>query len=69
MQLFDDLPKGQQPNLVDLVSTGNKKAVLDYLRSLKKQEFTEEVSKAGYVLISFKHGKMAVIEFVMRQLN
>ena len=68
MQLFDELPDEQQPTFVGLVSTGDKKAVFDYLRALNKQEFIEEVSKAGYSLISFKHGKMAVIDFVMRQI-
>ena len=68
MQLFDNLPDEQQPTFVGLVSAGDKKAVFDYLLDLNKQEFIEEVSKAGYSLISFKHGKMAVINFVMRQI-
>ena len=68
MQLFDDLPDVQQPTFVGLVSAGDKKAVFDYLRVLKKNEFIEEVGKAGYSLISFKHGKMAVIDFVILQI-
>ena len=68
MQLFDELPDEQWPTFVELVSIGDKKAIFSYLRSLNKQEFIEEVSKAGYSLISFKHGKMAVIDFIMRQI-
>lgn len=68
MQLFDDLPDADVPNLKDLVSAGDKKMVFDYLRNLDKHDFIEEVSLAGYSLISHKHGKMAVIDNVMRQI-
>ena len=67
MPLFDELPEEQQPKLLDLLSSGSKKAAFDYLRSLNKQDFIEEVNKAGYSLISFQYGKMTVIDFVMRQ--
>ncbi|PCJ88323.1 MAG: hypothetical protein COA54_03395 [Thiotrichaceae bacterium] len=68
MQLFDDLPDVDVQNLKDLVFTGDKKVVFDYLRNLKKDDFIEEVSLAGYSLISHRHGKMTVIDFVMRQI-
>jgi len=68
MQLFDDLPDVEVPNLKDLVSTGDKKAVFDYLRNLDKHDFIEEVSLEGYSLISHKHGKMVVIDYVMQQI-
>jgi len=69
MQLFDELPGVDEPNLKDLVSAGNRKAVFDYLRNLDKNAFIEEVSLAGFSLISHKHGKMAVIDFVMGQIK
>jgi len=69
MQLFAELPGVDEPNLKDLVSAGNRKAVFGYLRNLDKNEFIEEVSLAGYALISHKHGKMAVIDFVMGQIK
>jgi len=68
MLLFDELPEADIPNLKGLVSAGNKKAVFDYLRNLNKNELVEEVSLAGFSLISYQHGKMAVIEYVMRQI-
>jgi hypothetical protein len=68
MQLFDYLPDVDVRNLKDLVSAGDKKVVFDYLRNLNKDDFIEEVSLAGYSLISHKDGKMAVIDFVMGQI-
>ena len=69
MQLFEELPEADKPNLKNLVSAGDKKAVFNYLRNLDKHDFIEEVSLAGYSLISHKHGKMAVIVYVMRQIT
>ena len=69
MQLFDELPVADIPNLKYLVSIGDKKAIFDYLRNLNKNDFIEEVSLAGYSLVSHKHGKMAVIDFVMGQIK
>ena len=69
MQLFDELPDTDVLNLKDLVSAGDKKAVFGYLRNLDKHAFIEEVSLVGYSLISHKHGKMAVIDYVMRQIK
>lgn len=69
MPLFDELPENQRPKLVDLVSAGDKRVVFEYLHSLNKQEFIEGVNKSGYSLIGFQHGKVAVIDFVMRQIK
>lgn len=69
MQLFEELPEADKPNLKNLVSAGDKKAVFNYLRNLDKHTFIEEVSLAGYSLISHKHVKMTVIAYVMHQIT
>tara|TARA_R110002167_G_scaffold204404_11_gene408611 strand:- start:25876 stop:26274 length:399 start_codon:yes stop_codon:yes gene_type:complete len=68
LELFPDLqatPRG----FSDLVATGNKKSVIDYLTGLPEQNFIEEVCQAGFKMIGFHHGRPAVIEYVLNQID
>lgn len=69
MDLFPDLVNTTPRTLAELINAKDKKGVVDYLRSLTNNQFAEEVLKEGLSMIGHHHGKSAMIDHVVRQLQ
>jgi hypothetical protein len=62
--------ENQKPFLDILLSRNDIKGIVNYLSKLPENEFTLEVLRCGYHLISFKkHGRDKVIQNVIEQIN
>jgi len=61
--------ENEKPFLNTLLSRNDMKGIVNYLSKLPEKEFTFEVLKSGFHLISFKHGRDKVIQNVIEQIN
>jgi len=68
--LFSSCTKeNEKPFLNTLLSRNDIKGIVNYLSKLPEKEFTLEILKSGFKLISFKHGREKVIQDVIEQIN